>query len=394
MIFGQRFFIFILIIGAIASTTKYTQAMNGGGPNNNNRGVFDAGNMFWRMGSNPPRAIQNLMISADIQQSIRNLEVELENLKQLPDNDLGKNDKIAEQEWVIKALKKEYKTLVGAQSDSEKIGTIIARGLGGKAWDSFGIQQSADDFSDGIKKGLMIRISEAFGEAISSKVKSTIDLVLGGAWDFMLLSFLDSWDGICNILFHSGNNPFKTNEVEGWQKLIVESMKHVEKNVKDGPKDNFRGQDMTLRSFGGDDKEFEQHDDANNLTAWRMYVLGCIEQFDYFIELFEKRKKYYHEDKLIVFYAEQIQKRLGDYRDLMLKAKSVKEFDDFIESNKSLLPAMRENMEQLFKRLAEEAKPRSVFSNNNDSMRRTETTTRPRPMDDDMPNRFGNQWGV
>lgn len=355
-----------------------------------NRGLFDA---FFRSGLNVPKGLQDLMAANNIGDIIDKAEEQLVDIRRLPDDSPGKNEKILTQEQMLQSLKLQRNRLLGVQSGSEKLGILAARGIGGKTWDSFGFQQDVEGFSDGVKKGLIVRITDAFGDAIASKVKATIDLLLGGTWDFFLLKTIDMWDDICNIMFHDSRDPFKHSEVEGWQKLIIESMKQVEKNVKEGPKDSFRAQDMTRRTFGEEEKEINFDDNLQNLSAWRMYVLGCVEQFEYFIQLIEKRKKYYKEDKLIVFYAEQIQSRLSDYKELMLKAKSVKDFDDYIESNKSLLPAMRENVEQLFKRLAEEAKPRTVFSGNSGSIRPAEVSRQRQSSDDDMPNRFSNGWG-
>lgn len=441
MVSKQRLSLIIFVtIGMTLGCVNYSYSMNS---DRDDRGLFDA---FFRMGSNPPKGLQDLMMANNLSSAIDKAEKALVDLEAPGANDEevraqrqmlqrlreGRDgllaaqdlnvedikkinseirklegelrdmvahadpagpDRVQAQVQTIQALKRQRDKYFGVQSSSAKFGTLIARGLGGKTWDSLGFQQDVEGFSDGIQKGLIVRITDAFGDVVASKVKATIELLLGGTWDFFLLRTIDMWDDVCNIMFHDSRDPFKHSEVEGWQKLIIESMKQVEKNVKEGPKDNFRGQDMTLRSFGGEEKQLDFDENSASLSAWRMYVLGCVEQFEYFIQLIEKRKKYYKEDKLIVFYAEQIQSRLSDYKELMLKAKSVKDFDDYIESNKSLLPAMRENVEQLFKRLAEEAKPRTVFSGNSGSIRPTEVSRQRQSNDDDMPNRFSNGWG-
>ena len=310
--------------------------------------------------------------------------------------DLGQNPNFDQvtHDRMIRTLVKQRDRLLGADTDSSaQIGNIVARGIGGKTWDSFGFQQ-ADSFTDGLKKGLIIRATEALGEAVSSKIKATIELILGGTWDLMLLNTLDLWEDIYKVLFHGSKDPFKTKEINGWKKLISETMEQIEKNVKEGPKDSFRGHDMTLRS-GFDIDEEEQVETSNSVSAWRMYIIGCAEQLDYFIYVLGSRKDYYKKDDIICFYAEQIQNRLSNYRDLMLKAGSVKEFDEVIESNKSLLPAMRKNIEQLFTRLAEEVEPRTLgFSASTDSMRRTSPARVQSSSDDDMPNRFSGGWGA
>lgn len=339
----------------------------------------------------------------NIEKLIKNREDEFK--KKEAAFDLNKSgltiEEIAKQKKVIDDEKKQLELFKRKQeilcgldtNENARWGRIIFKGFVGNDEHSYD-QTSIDNFSSGINQGLAVRISSACGKWISSKVEATIGLVVGGAWDSLLLFSIDIFSDFCKIFFHDGKDPFKPIEVEGWQKLIIEAMRQIEKNVKDGPRDNLRGHDMTLRSFGGDDKVSEASDDSSSLNAWRMYIIGCAEQFDYLINLIEKRKGYYSEDKLIVFYAEQIQRRLRDYCDLMLKTKSVKEFDDAIESNKSLLPAMREGIEQLFKRLAEESKPIVVFSGNNDSFRKTESSSRQRQSsDDDMPHRFANVLG-
>lgn len=391
MILGQRLSVYLfLFVGFVFCCGDYAQAAM---PLPDRRGGVFAGNPYFAYGANLPKGMQDLMAADNINNILDSAERQLEDMRDLPPSP-QKDDKIQTQEQMIQSLKLQRNRLLGIQSSSAKVGTLMARGLGGKTWDSFGFQQDADSFSDGIKKGLMVRMSEALGEAISSKLKATVELVLGGTWDFMLLSGLDLWEDMCKVLFHDSKDPFKTKEINGWKKLISEAMEQIEKNVKDGPKDSFRGHDMTRRSNFEIDEDL--HVEAtNNLNAWRMYIVGCAEQFDYFIFVLDSRKQYYKKDDIICFYAEQIQNRLSDYRALMLKAGSVKEFDEFIESNKSLLPAMRKNVEQLFTRLAEEVEPRTLgLGGGSDSMRRTDTAARVRPTsyDDNMPNHFSGGW--
>lgn len=445
MILGQRLSVcFFLTIGLIVGGMNYVHGLM---PiPNKHKGR--AGSYFG-YGAAPTKEMQNLEAVAEINQSIAEaeqrarqhntrqgrdakrdninailprLEAKRNRILELHQNDevqnldedalIKLNDKIAayQQELInldqpsnfdqrthdrmVSTLIKQRERLLGAETDSSaQIGNLVGRGIGGQTWDSFGFQQ-ADSFTDGLKKGLIIRATEAFGEMVSSKVKATLELVLGGTWDFMLLSGLDLWEDMCKVLFHDSKDPFKTKEVNGWKKLISEAMEQIEKNVKDGPKDSFRGHDMTRRSNFEIDEDV--HVEAtNNLNAWRMYIVGCAEQFDYFIFVLDSRKQYYKKDDIICFYAEQIQNRLSDYRALMLKAGSVKEFDEFIESNKSLLPAMRKNVEQLFTRLAEEVEPRTLgLGGGSDSMRRTDTAARVRPTsyDDNMPNHFSGGW--
>ncbi|MBS1987664.1 hypothetical protein JST56_01600 [Candidatus Dependentiae bacterium] len=446
MVLGQRLSVcFFFVIGLIVGGMNDAQASMPV-PAQYGRDMYDIESSYFRLGRNPSKAMQDLEAANNISKMIEQAE------QNAPENILPADFRVRQQEIqadldafqaerarllnhpadqpldaaalrkvnadiyqarkllrmrdnngadsaqaharMIEQLKKQRARLLGADGHSAQIGSIVGRGIGGKTWDSFGFQQ-ADGFVDGIQKGLMIRATEALGEAISSKLKTTIELVLGGTWDFMLLSGLDLWEDMCKVLFHDSKDPFKTKEVNGWKKLISEAMEQIEKNVKDGPKDSFRGHDMTQRNlFEIDEKE--QIEATNSLNAWRMYVVGCAEQFDYFIFVLDSRKQYYKKDDIICFYADQIQNRLSDYRALMLKAGSVKELDEFIESNKSLLPAMRKNIEQLFIRLAEEVEPRTLgLGGNGDSMRRTDTTARIRPsgLDDDMPNRFSNGWG-
>lgn len=388
MILGQRLSVYLfLFVGFVFCCGDYAYAVM---PLPVQRDPFDDEMSFFRLGANTPKRIQDLIGAQKIDRMIDHQEAKLNEMRA----NNAPQEKILMQEEIIKGYRKTMTSMMGLQSGSAKVGTILSRGLGGKTWDSLGFQQDADDIADGIKKGLMIRASEALGEAISSKLKSTVELVLGGTWEFMLLSGLDLWEDMCKVLFHDSKDPFKTKEVNGWKKLISEAMEQIEKNVKDGPKDSFRGHDMTRRSNFEIDEDV--HVEAtNNLNAWRMYIVGCAEQFDYFIFVLDSRKQYYKKDDIICFYAEQIQNRLSDYRALMLKAGSVKEFDEFIESNKSLLPAMRKNVEQLFTRLAEEVEPRTLgLGGGSDSMRRTDTAARVRPTsyDDNMPNHFSGGW--
>ena len=82
------------------------------------------------------------------------------------------------------------------------------------------------------------------------------------------------------------------------------------------------------------------------------------EQFIYFIEKLEERKEYYDEKHHAHFYIEQIKKQLFNLLQI-LEAKTVKEVDAKLDSNRYLLTAIKKNIDNLFKRLAQDIKPRT-----------------------------------
>ncbi len=118
-------------------------------------------------------------------------------------------------------------------------------------------------------------------------------------------------------------------------------------------KESSRAHDKTLRQFDAPEE------DRAVPTGWSDVVLSCTQHFDYVVSEIEERKNYYKERDTIVVLANQIQERLLRYKHRLLNAKTVKELDIILDSNKSIAIFMRDDLKLLFSQFLDLVKPRS-----------------------------------
>lgn len=237
------------------------------------------------------------------------------------------------------------------------IGQVIARGLVGKDWESIADADIKGAW-DGIQKGFIMKTSRAVGDVFDEKIRGTINHLFGGAWDWILGGFIDTWDTVCSVFFHDSKEPFSEVELESWRTLVIASIEDLERTIKDGVRDSTRGQDMTPRSKG---LSKDDHDVAleEEKTMWTTFVEVYVDQFYYLIDQIEKHKQYYDEKHHVEFYSGQIKRRLEDLIDLLINSHTVKEVDAKLESNKNIITAMKKNIDHLFKRMIDDIKPRT-----------------------------------
>ncbi len=256
------------------------------------------------------------------------------------------------------------------------LGTVLARGLAGSQWEDVLYNKPIKNPVQGLVDGLTARGSQALGDVLGNRMKQTAEDVVGGAWDHVWGMIVDVWNIICSDLFHDGKEAFKQEFLDGLQKVIRQSFDDIERMMKDGLKDSLRGRDMTLRKFDfgsgqkDDDviddekKEESNSSDENKIAynAWEDLFVGYAAQFDRFIQEIERRSDYYDDDAMIVFYSQQIKKRLLDFSNVLLRVKSLHDLSVAFDSNKAIIPAIKKNIDNMFKRLQDEIKPRSYAS--------------------------------
>ncbi len=156
--------------------------------------------------------------------------------------------------------------------------------------------------------------------------------------------------------------------------------------LRDGLKDMLRGQDMTLRLAE------DQQDTSHKTLGWRMLVSAYTRQIDYIITLINLRIPYYKsENDPILFYAKEIIQCLEDVKQIITKVKNIRELDERLDSNKNLINAIKNNIQNLFDRLLDliETKGYATASSSGSVKPRTRANTaRDADYDDDHPHPF------
>ena len=273
---------------------------------------------------------------------------------------------ISYNEEYAKMLRSRQETLMAPTS----MGMLVARGLVGKGNSSVLDDYNIDSILDGIGKGFLVRAASATGEVFSKKVAGTVQVVLGGAWDSIFGKIIDFWVDANSVLFHDNASAFRLDELASWKAFIIGKsgssfgiLEDIATILKDGKTESMRGHDLTLRQFdmtGDTDKDESKEEKEVKVTIWNLLMQGYAKQFDRVVSEFDKRKKYYKEDSLEVFYADQIQGRLLELRNLLLKATTLSELSSQIDSNRLVIVAYKNNIASMFERLNELIKPRTL----------------------------------
>jgi hypothetical protein len=237
---------------------------------------------------------------------------------------------------------------------SAKIGRAVFRasvgreGFGGG--DTFDIDVPVEGLVDGITQALIVKGTKKVTDAVGEKVGTTITGLLSKVWDPTVNYVSDMWSDLCTLVFYGNNDPFTIEELQNWKDHIIELLKELEDMLKSGIKDSLRGLDTTMRQDEIENVQSDQHE----LNVWDLIANGYADQLQFFIEEVKKRKECYKDSiKLIYFYSQRLEERLLVIKNLLLSTKSLRELDAKLDSNKAIIPALRRNIESIFRQMVD-----------------------------------------
>jgi hypothetical protein len=122
-----------------------------------------------------------------------------------------------------------------------------------------------------------------------------------------------------------------------------------------------RGSDFTARPIletqdgqTGDAESDPSKVDEEKDFIWVTLMEGYAEQFGKMVEIFESRKKHYKKSSMVIFYVDQLNKRLNKLMTILTSSKTLKDFDAALHSCKPVLTAYKKNIISLFERLADD----------------------------------------
>lgn len=269
-------------------------------------------------------------------------------------------------EYRTKCLKSILSALTEEEANNDGWGMLIARALAGPNYNNAFDDTIVSDWKDGIYKGGTVLIVGALSKSLSEKTTNVVDKSVGTLFDFLLTKLIDFGSMVRNILFHDGNEPFDYSKLDGWQKMILAAYDDIDNMLRNGLRDSTRSLDSVSRQFDDSNTEVQV---KKEIDMWASLAAGYAEQFVYFTTLFEKRQEYYDEDDIVVFYSNQICQMLQTTCKLLMNSKSLKDLDSKLESQKTIIPAIKKNLWNLFEQLKAEVKPKSI------SMKDTVTST-------------------
>jgi len=207
--------------------------------------------------------------------------------------------------------------------------------------------------------GLLYKASESVGKEIGQSVDNFVGQGFASGTGIVM----DFFKYMNNLIFHFGYKPFEEDEVTIWKDLIINDLKSVERMLKDGGKFESRSRDMILRQL--DDQEDDMMNGNKGMRLiWKDFSDAFAEQCLHVINEVSKRKGYYKKDDLSVFYALQLQKRLYNVSELLLKMNTLKDFSTVGEIH-SVFPSIIKNIERLFDVLIRQLRSASFSLNKN-----------------------------
>lgn len=320
------------------SAMEQQEKNKSGNENNNDIGVnfFPAG--FTKF-TNPQlnRFQQNMKAFKSIDQALKDLGIDPSKIDADTITTLPKD---------VQSMLKLREKILNALSGDSIYGRVIAMGLAGSDGQLLK-DECISGVAEGIELGTLMRVSRACSNVLSKRIESGIDRLFGSTWDAIVSFIAGVFQGAKEHVFHGGIKPFDPKHIKGWHELVKVSFDDLERLLKDGLKDSMRGHDMTLRT------QENTEEDEDSFNAWQILAFGYIRQFDYVAMQIEKSIGYYESEALICFYAQELKQRLLEVTQLLSQSSSLKKMDELLDSNKSLIPALRKNILNLFTRLVE-----------------------------------------
>ena len=271
--------------------------------------------------------------------------------------DLQKNPEYANLgAYRAKCLKSILSALTEEEANNDGWGMLIARALAGPNYNNAFDDTSVSDWKDGIYKGGTVLVVGALSKSLSDKTTNVVDKSVGSLSDFLLAKLIDFGSMVRNVLFHDSNEPFDYQKLDGWQKIIMAAYDDIDNMLRNGLRDSTRSLDSVSRQFDDTGTEVQV---KKEIDMWSSLASGYAEQFAYFVTLFEKRREYYDEDDIVAFYSNQICQMLQTTCKLLTNSKSLKDLDTKLESQRTIIPAIKKNLWNLFEQLKAEVKPKS-----------------------------------
>jgi hypothetical protein len=206
----------------------------------------------------------------------------------------------------------------------------------------------------GLWTELKYRGRYAIGEVVETHVKTNADKTIGRGMDYIVDYILNIMSKFWQWAYHDSKKPFTIRLVQGWHNLVNGIFDDINRMLRDDLREKSRSCDTTMRHVDDSAQVKQQEQDNKIISIWRMLISCYMEEFDYLVMQLSKYKAYYDQDDITVFYATQIQKQLLRCRSLLTKAQSLHDLDTFVDSNKAMVDAVKNSLDNLFTRLAEQ----------------------------------------
>jgi hypothetical protein len=247
---------------------------------------------------------------------------------------------------------------------------MLFRGLAGDEFHYYDIEEIGSNW-DAIGKGLLCATSKEVNDFVRTKMRGVLQDKLGVLFDGTVNGISDFFELCKEYFFHDGCKPFEEEKIAAWREFIKAQFDDIDKLVKDALRDASHAQDQTMRTTNmdmGDAGAASEEDIAGDrgpapIRIWADTFNGYVMQFTFFVMKLEDRKGYYEQDSFEVFFATQIQERMRQFCQLLLRIQTVADMDNYLSVNKALIPAYRSNIENLFKQLQYQIKRRTFTSN-------------------------------
>lgn len=270
-------------------------------------------------------------------------------------------------------------------------GRAIAMGLAGNNWKAI-----QDEDIQSPVEGAAVGVLMSGSKVLSKHLENSIEDVVGGTWDGAMHLIKSCFASIRDFLFYDDEHPFDPKTLKAWQGIIDASFKDLERVLKDGLQSSGRALDTTLRVPDQAEPGQDTPEQEAPLKAWAFLAESYIRQFDFLISRVDKHIKYYDENNITYFLAQELKTQLVGVNKLLTKSGTLKDLDSYVDSNKSLIPAFRQNIANVLTRLIESVEPRPVngasasrSTASRDFGSRSEGRFRD---DDDLPTSMRNGW--
>ncbi|MFA6527539.1 MAG: hypothetical protein WCT20_03900 [Candidatus Babeliales bacterium] len=209
------------------------------------------------------------------------------------------------------------------------------------------LDMNDDGFEASFIRQLQKSALDGTGKMVEDHVYKNLDKTLGRGFDLFIDRIISVFNKAWTVVYCNNQRPFTPTVIKGWQGLVDGAFDDIKRMLTDELRDHSRAADPTMRQ--GDDQTPPENA-PKKINVWKDLISSYAQQFDYLASQMDKHKKYYDksDDALIIFYADQIKQQLLKWRNLLLAANSLRELDTLVDSNKTMIEAMRNGLQNLF----------------------------------------------
>lgn len=223
----------------------------------------------------------------------------------------------------------------------------------------------------------------AIGGFMTSKMRKSLDMLLGGVWDSLLRKIMKPFD----------TEQFNRDRITMWRFKFVDKLKVINTILNQGTRDSLRQLDQVSRQYEDGAAQNGEAAQPQVDEVWMTFVRDSVTDYKAFMaQVNEAREEDYEEGDPIITYLDTIGQLLFLVFSPLSKSTSPKDFDSKLGQTKSCILTVMDSVDRYFKQIWDIVNNRRQTLDNLTSTQNTpaqQSNFRSGPMD--QPSSFSSQ---